>query len=44
VTVVAVFDMVLVCTELLVTVGVTSDMPVSCVLSNECVFMSTGAV
>jgi len=38
VTDVAVCDMVLVCTELLFTVVVTSNMPVSCVVENECVF------
>jgi len=30
--------MVLVCTELLLTVTVISNMPVSCVLENECIF------
>jgi len=38
VTDVAVCDMVLVGTELLLTVAVISNMPVSCVLENECVF------
>jgi hypothetical protein len=38
VTDVAVCDMVLVGTELLLTIAVTSNMPVSCVLENECIF------
>jgi len=44
VTDVAVCDMVLVCTELLLTVAVTSNMPISCVVENDVFFMSTGAV
>jgi len=39
VTDVAVCDMVLVGTELFLTLAVTSNLPVSCVLENECVFL-----